>query len=1060
MKPFRLLISCIVTASAFTVPASAQTATVSESTQQLRTYPFGDPSPMPRMGNIYPYFKFEGHTTTPVERGWKIVTLENQYIKVLIAPEIGGKILGAFEKSTGQAFLYFNKVVKFREIAMRGPWTSGGVEFNFGDIGHAPSTATPVDYLTRTNSDGSVSCFVGTIDLPSRTVWRVEIRLPKDKAYFETHSFWYNPTDLPTSRYHWMNAAADAASDLRFIYPGTAYIDHGGNAFDYPVDRTGRDLSWYRNNTFGSHKSYHVLGTPTDFFGAYYTERDFGVMHWSRYEEKPGKKIWMWSQARDGEIWVDLLTDPDLGNGQYVEIQSGLLFNQAGASSMFTPFKHQFLGPHSQERFSEAWFPVLKTGGAVTANLTGTLNLVRHGSSRTLSFCPLRFIDEALVVTSGGEEIFKKKLRLRPLETYRTEFEAPEGATVRVTIGAGSLVYQEGTEEPLARPTVGPEAFDWSSSAGLFTEGVERARQRDYRGALEVFDRCLAADPSHLHALVMAAECRYRRREDVQALDLAGRALAVDAYDGAANFVYGIINRRLTHYRDASDGFAKASRTAEFRSAAAVELAELALLERNWDDARYWAEQALGANRFDMRALRALAITARITRREQEAHAALSDIEQLDPLDHFARFERYLRSPADEAQIAFTSHIQTELPYETYLELAIDYARVGLTEEAALVLEFAPDQPIVSYWRAYLASQLGEGKKSKTDLDAALAGSPRLVFPHREETVEVLKWAESQKSHWKNKYYLGLLAWSCGRSDDALEYFASCGEEPDMAAFYASRALLEQPGPVGKAERDLRRALAVEPREWRTYRLLGSFYNEQGEYPLALGVLADAAVKFPSNDVILFDYAQTLLYNHKVDESLAILDTLTVLPFEGARYGRQTYREVCMLAALQHMGNKEYAQALALVSKAREWPEHLGVGRPYEVDERIEDYAEAQCRRHLGQKEEANRLLEKIVGRATRDPNQQSALSLLSALALRQTGRAPEAETVLRGWAQAHPEDLVAGWSLTAYESDSPTAEQFLETALGTQSPTSWYLFPHDPDYLLVRQIVRTLGTH
>ncbi|MBP1648129.1 MAG: tetratricopeptide protein, partial [Bacteroidetes bacterium] len=168
------------------VPLVAQTSTVREELKTFRTYPFGDPNPVARMGNIYPYFRFDGYAALPIQKQWKIVTLENPYVRVLIAPEMGGKVVGAFEKSTGRPFIYFNNVVKFREIAMRGPWTSGGIEFNFGDIGHAPSTATPVDYATRMNADGSASCIVGTIDLPSRTEWRVEIRLPKDKAYFET----------------------------------------------------------------------------------------------------------------------------------------------------------------------------------------------------------------------------------------------------------------------------------------------------------------------------------------------------------------------------------------------------------------------------------------------------------------------------------------------------------------------------------------------------------------------------------------------------------------------------------------------------------------------------------------------------------------------------------------------------------------------------------------------------------------------------------------------------------------------------------------------------------
>ena len=76
-------------------------ATIAESVQTFRTYPFSDPDPVARMGNIYPYFRFQGYSMTPVDRPWKIVTLENRWIRVLVAPEIGGKVLGAFEKSTG-----------------------------------------------------------------------------------------------------------------------------------------------------------------------------------------------------------------------------------------------------------------------------------------------------------------------------------------------------------------------------------------------------------------------------------------------------------------------------------------------------------------------------------------------------------------------------------------------------------------------------------------------------------------------------------------------------------------------------------------------------------------------------------------------------------------------------------------------------------------------------------------------------------------------------------------------------------------------------------------------
>jgi Flp pilus assembly protein TadD len=856
-----------------------------------------------------------------------------------------------------------------------------------------------------------------------------------------------------------MNAAADASSDLQFVYPGTAYIDHSGNAFDYPLDKSGRTISRYGENLLGSHKSYHVLGTHTDFFGGYYTEKDFGVIHWSRYEEKPGKKIWMWSQARDGEIWTELLTDPELGNGQYVEIQSGLLLNQAGAPSTRTPFKHQFLESHSQERFSEAWFPVLGTGGVVEANLHGSLNLQKSANSVTLSFCPVRNIDEELLVRAGGEEVFREKLLLRPMETFRGTFSAPENSHLVVSLGKSLLVYEEAQNKDLQRPLTIPADFDWNSPNGLYLQGLERARQRDFAGALEYMLRCLDLAPFKVRALVGAAEGHYRRMEYAEALEYVKRALAMDAYDPESNFTYGLICRRLSFIFDARDAFGKAARSPGFQSAANTELAEIALLERRWDDAEYSARLALNQNRFDMRARRALAIITRITRREDQAKAQLEEILTLDPLDHFSRFEQYLHSPTEEAQGEFTLAIRSELPHETFLELAIDYANLGLTEEAALVLEMAPSHPIVDYWKAYLAARVGEKEKGDKDLAAALQASPALVFPFRAETVRVLEWAESQSPHWKNKYYLGLLAWSRNVQKEAYRYFSECGDQPDFAPFYVCRGQLAKTQSPEDEERNYQKALDVGRNEWRTYRLLGSFHNERGEFEKALRVLDGGARRFGSSYVMLFDYAQTLLYNRRYDESLAILDTLTVLPFEGARYGRQTYRETCDLYALQKIKDSDYAGALDLVAKARLWPERLGVGKPFEVDERVEDYLEAYCRRKLGQQEVEKTLLESVVTYSRANAGKRGAASALTAEALRRLGKKGEADVLLRRWKAEEPRSLLQQWVSAVYEGDMERANAIVDAARNRPGGSPLTIFPTDPDALLVREIVQTIAT-
>ena len=228
------------------LPLSAQEATISQSLQKMKTYPFSDPDPVANPSeSIYPYFHFDGFSARAADKEWTVVTLENEYIRLTILPEIGGKVWGAIDKKSGKQFIYSNDAVKFRSIAMRGPWTSGGIEFNFGIIGHAPTTATPVDYCTAKNADGSVSCWLSSYELVTRTFWVVEVRLEKDKAYFSTKTTWYNYSAIDQPYYQWMNAGYHAYGNLEFAFPGTNYIGHAGDLHSYPVSEDGREISWY-----------------------------------------------------------------------------------------------------------------------------------------------------------------------------------------------------------------------------------------------------------------------------------------------------------------------------------------------------------------------------------------------------------------------------------------------------------------------------------------------------------------------------------------------------------------------------------------------------------------------------------------------------------------------------------------------------------------------------------------------------------------------------------------------------------------------------------------------
>jgi hypothetical protein len=443
-------------------------AKVTEYKKVFKTYPFSDPDPIPEVGRVYPYYRFDGYTNKPVDKEWKVVELENDYIKLMILPEIGGKIWAAFEKTTGKSFVYYNQVVKFRDVAMRGPWTSGGVEANYGIVGHTPNCATPVDYVTMTKNDGSVSCVIGVLDLLTRTSWRIDINLEKDKAYFTTSSSWFNSSPFEQPYYTWMNTGIKAKGNLEFIYPGTKFIGHAGEYSDWPIDKKGRNLSFYEQNNFGEYKSYHVFGKYTDFFGGYYHDEDFGMGRYSTHNDKPGKKIWIWGLSDQGMIWDKLLTDTD---GQYVEVQSGRLFNQPASESSFTPFKNRGFTPHATDMWTEYWFPVLKTKGFVTANKYGALNVKHENGSLKIYFLPLQPLNEEIKIFDGDNIFYSKKADLKTLQLFTDSIKL-DAKHIIISIGKDKIVYDPSPEAGnISRPVKIPDDFNWKSVQGLYLQG-------------------------------------------------------------------------------------------------------------------------------------------------------------------------------------------------------------------------------------------------------------------------------------------------------------------------------------------------------------------------------------------------------------------------------------------------------------------------------------------------------------------------------------------------------------------------------------------------------------
>jgi len=978
---------------------SGQKATIREEMVTMKTYMFSDPNPVPEINRIYPYFRFDGYTNNGKAADWKMVVMENDYIKVFVCPSIGGKVWGAIEKSTGKEFLYYNHVVKFRDVALRGAWTSGGLEYNFGDYGHAPSCSNPVDYKIKENSDGSVSCVVGSIDLPSRTNWNVEIILPKDKAYFETIARWHNNTSLPVTYYHWMNAAAKATGNLEFIYPGNKRIGHDGEIGEWPIDR-GKPISFYDKNNFGNYKSYHVINSYSDFFGGYYHNDDFGFGHYTKYDEKPGRKIWIWGLSEQGMIWKDLLTDND---GQYIEYQAGKLFNQAANNSTATPFKHKEFPPHDADMMHEIWFPLKGTNGMKAVSEYAVLNVVRQKDSVQLLISGLQDVKSDVVVTSGGQLVLNKDIKLKPLELATLSFHLNSEKNFDVEIDKCNIRYSSGNEQPVVeRPVTPNPEFDWTSAYGLYTKALELEKQRQYSEALSIYLKSLEKEPAFLLSLSRVALEYYRQSDYTKSLEYAMKSLSVDTYDPLGNYVFGLVNAKKGNHPEAKSGFSVASQSVEYRSSGYTELAGIFLKEKNPATAKTYASKAIAFNAYNVAALEILALANRKENNQDQAMNVLKELYAIDPLNPFIIFEKAKWGILTENDLR--KQITNELPFETYLELALKYYNLDCFEEANEVLDNSPESAGILLWQAFLSSN-----KSNALLQKALAYSSEFVFPYRAETKAMLSQLMQKSNHWKLKYYSALISWKNGRIDEAKDLFIQCNDEPDFAPFYLAKAKLFAEN-KSVAKESIEKAMKIDASDWRVNLALIKYYNANSEFQKSANIAHDFTEKYPEKSVFGMEYAKALMGLGDYEKGILFLEKCHVLPYEGSIDGRNLYYELCIRQAFDDLRNKKYKSAVNYAMKAKLWPVNLGSGKPYDIDERLEDFIIAYSFGQSNKPKEAENFYRKVMQYNCSPDTKENAKLYLQLIALNKFNQTQAAQNLLSDFLIKEPENELFDW--------------------------------------------------
>ena len=158
-------------------------------------------------GKVYPMPVTEKIFDEKEDVEYHAIYMENDYLLVMILPELGGRIQRALDKTNNYDFVYYNHVIKPALVGLTGPWISGGIEFNWPQH-HRPSTYSPVDFYFEEYEDGSSTVYVSEIDKMYGTKGMASFTLYPDKSYIEIKGQLYNcllytspsPRDGATSR--------------------------------------------------------------------------------------------------------------------------------------------------------------------------------------------------------------------------------------------------------------------------------------------------------------------------------------------------------------------------------------------------------------------------------------------------------------------------------------------------------------------------------------------------------------------------------------------------------------------------------------------------------------------------------------------------------------------------------------------------------------------------------------------------------------------------------------------------------------------------------------------
>ena len=958
-----LLLAAATAAFAASLASAAAPVVLTEADETIPTYLSGPPDPDPMFyfgrqsqgaeGRIYPYPLYDNLTNRKGEQTYHLVYLENEYVKVGIIPEIGGKLFSAVDKTNNYDFVYHQHVIKPALIGLIGAWISGGIEWNIPHH-HRASTFLPVQWSTETHPDGSKTVWVGELEVRQRMRWAVGYTLHPGSSVLDCSVRIINRTPVANTMLAFANVAVNANPDYQIIFPpSTQHVAfHFKREFsDWPISHqrfngadftAGVDVSWYKNHQGAN--SMFAWNYQDDFFAGYDHGREAGTMSVADHHIVPGKKFWTWGNGPRGRMWDGILTDTD---GPYVELM-------VGAYSDNQP-DYSWLQPFEERSFAMRWYPFRDIGGVKNANLDAAVNLEVADGVAQVGFCATRSFPQATVQLKAGPQVLlAQSVAIDPARPFRAQVRVPAGVDehdLRASLSADGreLVAYSPVRlapEPMPAAVVRPPApADLPNEEELFLAGQRIDQFHDpLAQAGPYWEEALRRDPGDIDANTGLGRLDLRNARYAAAEQHFRKALERLTFNyttpkDAEPFYYlGVALKAQGRDDQAFDAFYKAAWSQEWKSPAYFSLAEIASARGDFAAALDFADRSLDANALNVRAYGLKAAVLRHLGRGGEVPALLAfAAAKTDPLDARLLAERWLAAPTDATAAPLFATLDRFT--DDAQELGAEYANAGLWPDGRAVLaeavaraaDRAKISPIVYYYLGSFAEKLGDSAQAAGYRHQATGQSPDYVFPFQAELIPVLREAmAADPRDARAPYYLGNLLFDWQPAEAAALWEKSGALDPRYAMTWRNLAQYysHQSDQVSQAKAlaCLEQAVGLSNDYPEHFVELDQLYQAAGlSVEKRLALLEDNQATVAKKDEGLASLIALKTFVGKPDEAIALLEGRTFSIWEGGtRFNTgDAWLDAHLVRGLQRLRAQQPGPALEDFQAALSPPENL-----------------------------------------------------------------------------------------------------------------------------------------